>query len=211
MHMTRHPHPLNVMRRGTRPTLRRIGIDTSVGMGFSITIAACIMLTTAATLNASGVTTIETSAQAAEALRPLAGEFAFLLFALGIVGTGLLAVPVLAGSAAYAVAEAFGWRGSLALKPKEARGFYAIIAGATVLGAILALSPIDPIRMLFWTAVINGVVAVPVMVVMMALVSSRAVMGEVVAGPLLRIGGWTATLVMAAVVIAMLATWSVTP
>ena len=211
MHMTRHPHPLNVMRRGTRPTLRRIGIDTSVGMGFSITIAACIMLTTAATLNASGITSIETSAQAAEALRPLAGEFAFLLFAAGIVGTGLLAVPVLAGSAAYAVAEAFGWRGSLALKPKEAKGFYAIIAGATVLGAILALSPIDPIRLLFWAAVINGVVAVPVMVVMMTLVSSRTVMGEVVAGPLLRIGGWTATLVMAAVVTAMLATWSVTP
>ncbi|MFO1150351.1 MAG: divalent metal cation transporter [Alsobacter sp.] len=208
MHLTRRVHVLRTMRRGTRPTLRRIGIDTAIGMGFSIAIAACIMVTTAATLNASGLTEITTSAQAAEALRPLAGPLTFYLFAAGIIGTGLLAVPVLAGAAAYGVAEALGWRSSLELAPREARGFYSIVAGSTLLGALLALSPLDPIKMLFWTAVINGVVAVPVMAVMMALVSSREVMGTVVAGPLLKAGGWAATAVMALVVVAMFATWS---
>jgi Mn2+/Fe2+ NRAMP family transporter len=208
LHLARHPHILRNLRRGVRPTLLRIGVDTGVGMGFSIAIAACIMITTAATLNAEGITHIDTSAQAAEALRPLAGELTFALFAAGIIGTGLLAVPVLAGSAAYAVAEAFDWRSSLELKPLEARGFYSIVAGSTLIGAIIALSPLDPIRMLFWTAVINGVVAVPVMAVMMVVVSSRAVMGRVAAGPLLKVGGWAATAVMALVVVAMLATWA---
>jgi NRAMP (natural resistance-associated macrophage protein)-like metal ion transporter len=208
MHLTRRVHVLRTMRRGTRPTLRRIGIDTAIGMGFSIAIAACIMVTTAATLHANGLTEITTSAQAAEALRPLAGPLTFYLFAAGIIGTGLLAVPVLAGAAAYGVAEALGWRSSLELAPREARGFYSIVAGSTLLGALLALSPLDPIKMLFWTAVINGVVAVPVMAVMMALVSSREVMGTVVAGPWLKVGGWAATAVMALVVAAMFATWS---
>ncbi len=208
MHLTRRPHALRTMRRGTRPTLLRIGVDTAVGMGFSIGIAACIMITTAATLHAAGVTDITTSAEAAEALRPLAGPFAFFLFSAGIIGTGLLAVPVLAGAAAYGVSEALGWRSSLELAPWEARGFYSIIAGSTLIGALIALSPLDPIRMLFWTAVINGVVAVPVMAVMMSLVSSREVMGTVVAGPWLRVGGWAATGVMALVVLAMLGSWA---
>jgi NRAMP (natural resistance-associated macrophage protein)-like metal ion transporter len=210
LHLARHGRPLRDSARGARPTLRRIGIDTAVGMGFSIAIAACIMVTTAATLNAGGVTTITTSAEAAEALRPLAGDFAFYLFAAGIVGTGLLAVPVLAGSAAYAVAEAFSWRSSLEDAPRDARGFYAIVAGSTLIGAIIALSPLDPIRMLFWAAVINGIVAVPVMAVMMTLVASAKVMGPVRAGLPLRLLGWAATGVMALVVLALLANWALT-
>jgi Mn2+/Fe2+ NRAMP family transporter len=208
MHLTRRLHALRTMRRGTRPTLMRIGLDTAVGMGFSIGIAACIMITTAATLHQAGITEITTSAQAAEALRPLAGPLTFFLFAAGIIGTGLLAVPVLAGAAAYGVSEALGWRSSLELAPREARGFYSIIAGSTLIGALIALSPLDPIKMLFWSAVINGVVAVPVMAVMMSLVSSREVMGSVVARPWLRVGGWAATAVMALVVLAMLGTWA---
>ncbi|GGH31222.1 iron transporter [Alsobacter metallidurans] len=208
MKQTPHMRALRDYHAHTAPVLRRIGIDTALGMGFSIAIAACIMITTAATLHQRGIVDIQTSAQAAEALRPLAGEFAFLLFALGILGTGLLAVPVLAGSAAYAVAEAFGWRSSLELKPLEARGFYAIVAGSTLIGALVALSPLDPIKMLFWTAVINGVVAVPVMAVMMRIVSSRKALGDGAAGPALKIGGWAATAVMAIVVVAMLAAWA---
>lgn len=208
MNLSRRPHPLRTMKRGTRPTLVRIGIDTAIGMGFSIGIAASIMVTTAATLNVQGITTITTAAQAAEALRPLAGDLTFYLFAAGIIGTGLLAVPVLAGSAAYAVAEALHWRSSLELAPTQARGFYSIVAGSTLIGALVALSPLDPIQMLFWTAVINGIVAVPVMAVMMVLVSSRKVMGTVAAGPVLRAGGWAATIVMAGVVAALFVTWS---
>ena len=135
---------------------------------FPIAIAFFIMLTTAATLHARGIIDIETSAQAAEALRPLAGELTFFLFAAGIIGTGLLAVPVLAGSAAYGVAEAFGWRSGLELTPREARGFYSIIAGSTLIGALIELHASRSDQALFWTAVINGVIAVPVMAVMMA-------------------------------------------
>lgn len=137
----------------------------------SNTVAFFIIVTTAATLHASGVTTIQTAAQAADALRPLAGELTFFLFALGIIGTGLLAVPVLAGSAAYAVAETFGFTGSLELPASRAIGFYAVISAATLIGAVLAMTPIDPIALLFWTAVINGVVAVPIIFAMMSLVS----------------------------------------
>ncbi|PSC05069.1 iron transporter [Alsobacter soli] len=208
MKLARATRALRDYHASTKPVLRRIGIDTAVGMGFSNVIAACIIVTTAATLHAEGVTQIDTSAQAAEALRPLAGDLTFLLFALGILGTGLLAVPVLAGSAAYAVAEAFDWRSSLELKPLEARGFYAIIAGSTLIGAVIGLSPLDPIKMLFWSAVINGVVAAPVMAVMMRIASSRKAMGPAVAGPALRVGGWAATAVMALVVVAMLASWA---
>ncbi len=208
MHLVRHPHALRDMKRGTRPTLMRIGADTAIGMGFSISIAVCIMLTAAATLNVSGITDITTSAEAAEALRPLAGEFTFFLFAAGILGTGLLAVPVLAGSAAYAVAEAMEWRSSLELAPRQAKGFYSIIAGSTLIGALIALSPLDPIRMLFWSAVINGIVAVPVMAMMMLLVSRRSVMGEVRAHGLLKVAGWSATAVMALVVAALLGSWA---
>ena len=187
--------------------LRRIKIDTYLGMGFSNLIAFFIILATAATLNAAGITDIQTAAQAAEALRPLAGDFTFALFALGIIGTGLLAVPVLAGSAAYAVAESFQWQHGLDLKLVEAREFYAFIAVATLGGVALNFSPIDPIKALFWTAVINGVIAVPIMVVMMLLADDRKVMGDFTVTRRLKALGWLATGTMAAAVVAMLATW----
>jgi len=191
-----------------RHHLRRIRFDTIVGMTFSNLIAFFIILSTAATLHAAGVTDIETSAQAAQALRPLAGEFTFLLFSMGIIGTGMLAVPVLAGSAAYAVAEAAGWRGSLSLRldRNEGRGFYGVIAAATLGGVILCFTPADPVKELFWSAVLNGVIAVPVMVVMMLMAARRDVMGEHAIGTRLRATGWLATMVMAAAVLALFAT-----
>ncbi len=191
-----------------RHHLRRIKVDTVAGMTISNLIAFFIILSTAATLHASGVREIQTSAQAAEALRPLAGELTFLLFGLGIIGTGMLAVPVLAGSAAYAVAEAAGWRGSLSLRLDrgEGRGFYGVIATATVGGVILCFTPLDPVRELFWSAVLNGVIAVPIMAVMMLLATRHAIMGEFVIGRPLRRLGWLATAVMAATAIAMIAT-----
>jgi NRAMP (natural resistance-associated macrophage protein)-like metal ion transporter len=188
--------------------LHRIRIDTYVGMGFSNVVALFIILTTAATLNAHGVTDIQTSAQAAEALRPIAGPFAFAVFALGIIGTGLLALPVLAGSSAYALGEAFGWHVGLARKPLRAKAFYAAIAIATLVGAALNFTPIDPIKALFWSAVINGVVAVPVMALMMHLSSHRAAMGDFQLHPGLKITGWIATAVMAAAAIGLFLTWS---
>lgn len=182
---------------------RRLKLDTVIGMTFSNLIAFFIMLTAAATLHLSGVRDIQTSAQAAEALRPIAGDFAFVLFAAGIIGTGLLAVPVLAGSAAYAMAEAFGWREGLDLKWFEARGFYAIIIGATIVGTLLDFTPIDPIKALYWSAVINGVLAVPVMALMMLLASDPKVMGRFVLTRRGRYAGWLATAVMALAVAAM--------
>lgn len=174
-----------------------ISIDTWIGMSVSVFIAFFIMVTTAATLNAHGVTQIDTAAQAAEALRPIAGELTFALFAAGIIGTGLLAVPVLAGSAAYAVAEAFGMRGSLELPADRALGFYAIVAAATLGGGALVATNINPIAMLFWTAVINGVVAVPIMVAMM-LVVSRTNGKEAISLPRwVKILGWLAAGLMA--------------
>ncbi len=194
--------------RQVRQHLRRIKSDTLIGMTFSNLIAFFIILSTAATLHAAGVTNIQTSAQAAEALRPLAGDFTFFLFSLGIIGTGLLAVPVLAGSAAYAVAEAFGWQGSLSLRLEkdEGRGFYGVIAAATVGGVILCFTPTDPVKELFWSAVINGVIAVPIMIVMMLLATRAQTMGVHVIGPRLRWLGWLATAVMAVTVVAMLIT-----
>ena len=191
-----------------RQHLRRIKADTIVGMAFSNLIAFFIILSTAATLHAAGVTDIQTSAQAAEALRPLAGEFTFLLFSLGIIGTGLLAVPVLAGSAGYAVAEAVGWRGSLSarLDKGEGRGFYGVVTAATAGGVVLCFTPVDPVRELFWSAVLNGVIAVPIMVVMMLLASRTETMGLHVIGQRLRWLGWTATAAMAMTVVAMLVT-----
>jgi Mn2+/Fe2+ NRAMP family transporter len=194
--------------RDTRRHLRRMKVDTIFGMTFSNLIAFFIILSTAATLHAAGVTDIQTSAQAAEALRPLAGDFTFLLFSLGIIGTGMLAVPVLAGSAGYAVAEAFGWPGTLSarLDQGEGQGFYAVISAATLGGVILCFTPADPVKELFWAAVLSGVIAVPIMVVMMVLASSRDIMGAHVIGPRLRRMGWIATTVMGATVAAMLAT-----
>src|SRR5215831_20331964 len=192
---------------GAEEHLRRIKIDTYLGMAFSNIVAFCIILGTAATLNAAGITDIQTSAQAAEALRPLVGDFAFLLFALGIIGTGLIAVPVLAGSAAYAVTEVFEWKRGLDLQLLEAREFYTIIALATLGGVALDFSPIDPIRALFWSAVVNGVIAVPIMVVMMLLADDPKVMGRFTVKRQLKALGWLATGTMAAAVAAMFATW----
>ena len=158
-------------------------------------------------MNVAGVTDIQTSAQAASALRPLAGDFSFLLFSLGIIGTGMIAVPVLAGSAAYAVAETFEWKRGLDLKLLEAREFYTIIALATLGGVALDFSPIDPIRALFWAAVINGIIAVPIMVVMMLLADDAKVMGAFTVTRPLKALGWLATGTMAAAVVAMIATW----
>jgi Mn2+/Fe2+ NRAMP family transporter len=178
--------------------IQRIRLDTYVGMAFSNLVGLAMMITAAATLHAAGHIHIETSSQAADALKPIAGELAFVIFSLGIIGTGFLAVPVLAGSAAYAIAEAFGWPVGLARKPHQAKGFYAVIVAATLLGTIICFSPLDPIRALFWSAVTNGVVAVPVMVMMMIMTSNEDVMGKfMVRGPL-RIIGWIATLAMAA-------------
>jgi NRAMP (natural resistance-associated macrophage protein)-like metal ion transporter len=187
--------------------LARIQLDTLVGMGFSNIIALFIMLTTAATLNAHGVKDIETSSQAAEALRPIAGQFAFTIFALGIIGTGLLALPVLAGSAAYAVGEALKWRVGLSQRPGRAPAFYGTIAAATLVGAALNFSPLDPIKALFWSAVINGVAAVPIMVMIMLMGSRKQVMGQFTLRPLLKTLGWLATAVMAAAAVGMFATW----
>ena len=189
-----------------RQQLHRIRWDTWVGMGFSNLVAFFIILSTAATLHASGLTQIQTSAEAAEALRPLGGPLTFLLFSLGIIGTGLLAVPVLAGSAAYAVSECFAWREGLDLRLGEAPYFYGLIALATLGGLALGFTGIDPIRALLWSAVINGVIAVPIMVVMMRLASDPLIMGDYRLRPRLRVLGWAATLVMALAVAAMVAT-----
>jgi NRAMP (natural resistance-associated macrophage protein)-like metal ion transporter len=191
---------------GARRHLRRIKLDTYVGMGFSNLIALVIIVSCAATLHAHGVTDIATSAQAAEALRPLAGNAAFLLFSLGIIGTGMLAVPVLAGSAAYAVAETFEWKSGLDLKLLEAREFYGIIAFATLVGVGLDFTPIDPIKALFWSAVINGIIAVPIMIVMMLLADDPRVMGSFTVTRRLKALGWLATWTMAAAVVAMFVT-----
>ncbi len=183
--------------------LQRIKVDTYIGMMFSNLIAFCIMLTTAATLHAAGVAQIESAAQAASALRPLAGDLAFGLFAAGIIGTGLLAVPVLVGSAAYAVAETFRWPIGLGLKLAEARGFYAVLSLATIVGVGIDLSGVDSLKALLWAAVINGVVSVPIMAVMMVLAVKRDVMGPFVITRRLRILGWLSVLVMALAVAAM--------
>jgi Mn2+/Fe2+ NRAMP family transporter len=201
MHADREPlyrHPEHA-----RKHLRRVKVDTYVGMIFSNGVAFCIMLTAAVTLHAVGLSNIETSAQAALALRPLAGEFAFTLFALGIIGTGLLALPVLAGSAAYAVAEAMNWPTGHNLKLNEAKGFYGIIAFATAVGVALDFTAIDPIKALVWAAVINGVVAVPIMAVMMRMAVRPEIMGTFTIRRRLRVLGWLATGLMGLTVVGM--------
>jgi Mn2+/Fe2+ NRAMP family transporter len=189
-----------------RKHLRRIRWDTYIGMGFSNLIAFFIILSTAATLHRAGIVDIQTSAQAAEALRPLGGQTTFLLFSLGIIGTGMLAVPVLAGSAAYAVSESFDWQSGLDMKVHEALEFYGIIAIATVGGVALTFTHLDPVRALVWSAEINGVIAVPIMAIMMLLAAREDIMGRFVIRPGLRRLGWAATLVMAVTVVAMFVT-----
>jgi NRAMP (natural resistance-associated macrophage protein)-like metal ion transporter len=203
MHQGRVDRPLRELKRGGDPELDRIKIDTTVGMIFSNVIAFFIILTTAAVLNANGVTSINSATEAANALRPLAGDFTFLLFALGIIGTGMLAIPVLAGSAAYGVAEAFGWHATLEAKAPDAAGFYSIIAAATVIGFGLGFTGITAIHMLVWSAVLNGIVAVPIMAMMMAIVANSKLMGRFNARPWLVGLGWVGTAIMAVAVLAL--------
>lgn len=193
----RHVKPLCVTPRDAGPELSRIRIDTMVGMGVSNIIALFIIFATAATLNASGVTDIQTSSQAAEALRPVAGVFTFALFAIGIISTGMLAVPVLAGSAAYGVSELFSWRQGLNYKLREAKAFYATIAVATLGGVLLNFTSIDPIKALYWTAVVNGILAAPLMAVMMVMAMNPHIMGRLTLPRPLLIIGWIATIAMA--------------
>jgi NRAMP (natural resistance-associated macrophage protein)-like metal ion transporter len=201
-------HPLTEAPEEAEPAIRRIEVDTYVGMGLSNVIAFCIIVTTAATLHAHGVTNVGTAKQAAEALRPIAGEFAFFVFALGILGTGLLAVPVLSGSAAYALSEAMDWRRGLDRPPREARRFYATIVAGTLFGITINFVNIDPMKVLFWTAVINGVVAVPLMVLMMRMTMRPEVMGQFTLPRPLWVVGWLSTAAMTLAVVAMFATWS---
>jgi NRAMP (natural resistance-associated macrophage protein)-like metal ion transporter len=198
--------PLCITPKDAGPELKRIRIDTLTGMAFSSIVSLAIVFATAATLHANGVRDIETSAQAAEALRPIAGNFAFALFALGIIGTGLLAVPVLAGSAAYAVTEMFGMASSLDAKPTKARLFYGTIAVTTMLGVSLQYIGIDPARALYWAAVVNGVLAAPLMVMMMLIVRNPRAMGRLTLGTRATITGWFATLMMAGATIIFFAT-----
>lgn len=186
--------------------LSRIKLDTSIGMGFSSVIGFFIILTTAITLNLHGVTNIETAAQAATALRPIAGEFAFALFSAGIIGTGLLALPVLAGSAAYAMSGAFQWKNSLELKLYQAKRFYAIIAISIMMGVAMGFTSIDPIKALFWSAVINGVISVPIMLVMMLMAVRLDIMGPFKISRSLQWLGWLGVGAMALTVLAMIVT-----
>lgn len=189
------------------PQFGRIRLDTYLGMGYSNLISLFIIITTAATLNAHGITNIQTSSQAAEALRPIAGPFAFVVFAAGIIGIGLLAIPVLAGSCAYALGEALDWPTGLSRQPLDARAFYGTIVVATGLGLGMNFIGLDPVKALFWAAVINGVVAVPLMIVMMIMASAPKVMGAFVLPLGLWVMGWLCTAVMALAVTIMFVTW----
>ena len=182
--------------RAADSELRRIRWDTWSGMFYSDIAAYFIILATAVTLHVGGITDINTAAQAASALRPLAGDFAYIVFALGILGVGLIGVPVLAGSAAYALCEAMDWTWGLERKTTDARGFYGVIAVSVLAGLVIQYSPISPMKALFWSAVINGVVAVPLMVVIILLVSKSAIMGDYTASWSIIILGWIATVVM---------------
>ncbi|MEQ1580580.1 MAG: divalent metal cation transporter [Steroidobacteraceae bacterium] len=186
-----------------RRSLRRVRIDTIAGMVFSNGIAFFVMLMGAVVLHAAGVFDVQTAAQAAQALRPLAGDFAFALFALGIIATGLLAVPVLASSSAYAVAEAFGWPEGLERHWHEAKGFYAVVAIATIIGVGLDFTPVDPMKALYFSAVINGVVSVPIMAAMMLLAANKRVMGNLTVRRKTRFLGWCTVALMTAAVARM--------
>jgi NRAMP (natural resistance-associated macrophage protein)-like metal ion transporter len=200
-------HPLLAAPQEAQAQIRRMRFDTYIGMGYSNVISFFIIVSTAATLNAHGITNIQTSAQAAEALRPIAGPFTFALFAVGIIGIGLLAVPVLAGSGAYALGEALGWPTGLDRKPLDAKGFYATIAGSTLIGIFINFVGLDPIKALFWSAVINGVVAVPLMVIIMLMAMRTDVMGRFVLPRALWTMGWLCTGTMAVAVGIMFLTW----
>ena len=200
-------HPLKSHPQEANVQLRRIRLDTSMGMAFSNVIAFFIILTTAVTLNAHGVRDINTAAEAASALKPLAGEFAYLLFALGIIGTGLLAIPILAGSAAYAVGEALRLPVSLQRRPGRVKGFYVILSLSVLLGMLINFLHLNPIKALYWTAVINGVVSIPVIAVMMLMTNNRNVMGEFTIPPYMRAMGWLTLAVMTGATVGLFATW----
>jgi NRAMP (natural resistance-associated macrophage protein)-like metal ion transporter len=206
-HATPKDRPLTKDPKSAPAELHRIRVDTYTGMAFSNLVAFFIILTAAATLHSHGITNITTSTQAAQALKPIAGPFAFLLFTVGIVGTGLLAVPVLAGSAAYAVGEGLSWRVGLNRDPKRATKFYSVIAIATMIGLGLNLVHIDPIKALFWSAVINGIVAVPIMVLMMLMTQNTKVMGDFTLNLRQKTLGWLATAAMLAAAVGLFATW----
>jgi NRAMP (natural resistance-associated macrophage protein)-like metal ion transporter len=194
-------------RRGaTAHELADARLDVNTGMFFSNVVMFFIILATGATLHRTGLRDIETARQAAEALRPLAGDAAYLLFAMGLIGTGLLAIPVLAGSASFAVAELFGWRASLQLKPRRAARFYLVLSGSIVCGMVLGLFDTNPIRILFLSAVLNGLLAPPLMLLVMLVGNNRTIMGEHVNGFWLNLLGWLATVVMAAAAVAFFAT-----
>jgi Mn2+/Fe2+ NRAMP family transporter len=197
------PRPLREHPADARGQMHRIGVDTWSGMVFSNLVALAMLVGSAATLHAHGVTTINTAADAASALRPIAGPFAEIIFALGIFGTGLLAIPTLAGSSAYAVGEALNWTVGLSRRAIEARSFYAFIAGATLVGAAIVVSPIDPIQALFWSAVINGVVAGPLIAAMTMMASLTSVMGALVLPIWLRVLGWASALLMVAATVGL--------
>ena len=199
-------HALNLSPVGATAEFRRIKWDTYIGMGVSNIIAVFIMITTAVSLHTAGITQIDTAAQAAEALRPFAGRACFLLFSLGIIGTGLLAVPVLAGSTAYAIGEALGWPIGLEKKPLAAKAFYGCLGAATIIGLALNLIHFDPIKALIWSAVINGVAAVPIIVVMLFMASNYRVMSRLVISGKLKAVGWLTAVVMATAAVGMLLT-----
>jgi NRAMP (natural resistance-associated macrophage protein)-like metal ion transporter len=203
----RHEQPLKRAPQQARVQLRQMRLDTVIGMAMSNLIAFCIMLTGASVLHAHGILDVDSAAQAAKALEPVAGRWSFVLFALGIIGTGMLAIPTLAGSTAYAVAETFKWPRGLNKHLFQASGFYAIIALGTVLGVLLNAFEFNPMTALYWSAVINGIVAVPLMVIIMLLSSSRTVMGRFIASTKLKWGGWLATVVMAIAALAMIGSW----
>jgi Mn2+/Fe2+ NRAMP family transporter len=203
MELHHKPDLKQIPAEGARLQLRRMSVDTFTGMAISNLIAFFIILTTAVTLNQRGITDIQTSAEAAQALRPIAGQFAFLLFSLGIVGTGFLAVPVLAGSSAYAAAEAVGAPKGLEKKPGEAKFFYTVTAAGMLIALAVLASPITPIKMLFWSAVINGIISVPILGAMMVVCRRRRQMGAYIATPWQRLFGWAATGVMALAVVGM--------
>jgi len=190
--------PLRLIPWQAAPQFNRIRADTVIGMGVSNLIALFIIYATAATLHSTGISDIQTSSQAAQALRPIAGKFAFAIFATGIVGTGLLAVPVLAGSAAYALSEAFRWREGLDRRLLQAKSFYATIAVATMVGVGLNFTSLDPVKALYWSAVVNGILAAPVMAVMMLIAGNGRIMGRLTLPGPMMIMGWLATFVMLA-------------
>lgn len=199
---------VNARRGATNKEIKKEKIDTIVGMLFCNVVFYFVIVSAGATLHVTGQTNIQSATEAAQALRPLAGDFATVLFGIGLIGAGILAVPVLTGSAAYAVAETFGWPSGLDEKPRHAKKFYAVIAASTLVGVAIDFAGINPIRALFWTAVINGVVAPPLLVVVMLVANNKRVMGSRTNGAFTNIIGWLATLVMFAAAIAMFVTWS---